>query len=141
LGAGVVSGDTVSLVVSNAAFNDKNIGSGKPVTADLGLSGADAGNYTVNATASATANSTARAITVTAGTNTKTYDATTSAAAVSTVTSGSLASGDAVTWTEAYSSKTVGSGNKTLVPSATVSDGNGGNDYAVTFVNFTTGTN
>src|SRR5439155_169514 len=63
LGAGVVGGETVGLVVSTAAFNNKNVGIGKPVTADLSLSGTDASNYSVNPTASTTANITALALT------------------------------------------------------------------------------
>jgi hypothetical protein len=77
---------------------------------------------------------------VTAATNIKTYDGTTSAAAIPTITSGTLAGTDTANFTEAYSSKDAGSGNKTLVPSGTVSDGNSGNNYASTFANFTTGT-
>ena len=55
LGAGVVTGDVVSLLVSNAVFADPNVGTAKTVTASLSLTGADAGSYTVNATAVATA--------------------------------------------------------------------------------------
>src|SRR5206468_2852610 len=40
----------------------------------------------------------------------------------------------------AYSTATAGTNNKTLVPSGTVTDGNGGANYNVTFANFTTGT-
>jgi hypothetical protein len=55
----VVEGDVVDVVVTSASFNNASIGNGKPVTANLTLSGADAGNYTVNATAHSTANITA----------------------------------------------------------------------------------
>ena len=92
------------------------------------LTGASAGNFTI----------TKRLITVTAVTNTKTYDGTTSASATPTITSGSLATGDTVTWTETYSTATAGTG-KTLIPAGTVNDGNGGNDYTVTFVSVYTG--
>ena len=81
---------------------------------------------------------TTRPITVTAATNTKTYDGTTSAAATPTITSGSLVSGDSASFTETYSIKIAATG-KTLVPAGTVSDGNGGANYSVTFVNNTTG--
>jgi hypothetical protein len=80
-----------------------------------------------------------RPITVTAQPNTKTYDGTKSAAATTpTITSGSLAAGDTANFTESYTTANVGTG-LTLVPSGTVNDGNGGNNYAVTFVNNTTG--
>jgi len=79
------------------------------------------------------------AITVTAATNTKAYDGTTTATATPTVTAGSLVTGDTATWTEVYTSATAGTG-KTLTASAgTVTDGNGGNNYAVTFVDNNTG--
>src|SRR2546427_4943865 len=81
-----------------------------------------------------------RAITVTATTNTKTYDGNTTAAATPAVTTGTIATGDTANFTEAYSDKNAGVSNKTLVPSGTVTDGNGGANYNVTFANFTTGT-
>lgn len=53
---GVISGDSVSLDVTGAAFADKNVGSDKTVTASLALSGGDAGNYLLGlGTASTTA--------------------------------------------------------------------------------------
>ena len=77
-------------------------------------------------------------LTVTAAANTKTYDGTTSAAALPTITSGALQGSDTATWTETYDTKNVGTG-ETLVPTGTVSDGNGGKNYNVTFVNSTSG--
>ena len=64
---------------------------------------------------------TAIPITVTAASNSKTYDATTSAAAAPTVTSGSLASGDTGTFTETYDNKDYGS-SKTMTPTGTIHD-------------------
>ena len=105
----------------------------------ISISGADAGNYTLsNTTATTTANITPRAITVTAATNTKTYDGTTTATAAPTITSGSLVSSDTAAFTETYDTKNVGTG-KTLTPAGSVNDGNGGNNYAVTFVPDDTG--
>ena len=75
-----------------------------------------------------------RTITVTAATNTKIYDGTTSASNTPTITSGSLVTGDTAAFTETYDTKNVGTG-KTLTPAGSVNDGNGGNNYAVTFVN------
>jgi hypothetical protein len=80
-----------------------------------------------------------RPITVTAAANTKPYDGTTSAAATPTITSGSLANGDTADFTESYTTVNAGTG-LTLVPTGTVSDGNGGNNYTVTFVNSASGT-
>ena len=68
---------------------------------------------------------TARAITVTAATDTKGYDATTSSAAIPTITSGTLAGSDTGVFTQTFDTANVGTG-KTLTPAGTVSDGNGG---------------
>ncbi|MDD4980575.1 MAG: YDG domain-containing protein, partial [Candidatus Omnitrophica bacterium] len=81
---------------------------------------------------------TQKSLTVTAVTDTKAYDDTTSSTGVPTITSGSLASGDTATWTQTFDNKNVGTG-KTLTPAGTVNDGNGGLNYNVTFVNNTTG--
>ncbi len=64
---GVISGDSVSYPGGTAAFADKNAGTARTVTATgLGLSGTDAGNYTVNTSATTTASITPAALTITA---------------------------------------------------------------------------
>ncbi|MFE3849264.1 beta strand repeat-containing protein, partial [Flavobacterium sp. LB3P45] len=80
-----------------------------------------------------------RSLTVSAQTNTKAYDGTTSAVATPAITSGSLAGTDVANFIETYDTNNVGN-NKTLTPSGTVSDGNSGNNYAYTFQTNTTGT-
>ena len=123
------------------SFGSKNIGTGLSVTVTgVTLTGTASGDYTATQQTGLTANVTTRPITVTAATNSKTYDGTTSAAAIPTITTGTLATGDTQTFSEVYSTKDAGSGNKTLVPSGTVTDGNSGNNYAYSFANFTTGT-
>ncbi|HEY3319014.1 MAG TPA: MBG domain-containing protein [Planctomycetota bacterium] len=79
-----------------------------------------------------------RAITVSAASDSKTYDGTTSSAVAPAITSGSLAAGDSATWTQTFDNRNVGR-NKTLAPSGTVNDGNGSNNYSITFVNDTSG--
>ena len=81
---------------------------------------------------------TPRPITVTATTDTKEYDATTASAGVPTITVGTLAGTDTAAFTQTFGNANVGTG-KTLTPTGTVNDGNGGANYAVTFVNDTTG--
>jgi hypothetical protein len=91
---GIVSGDTVSLNNGSAAavFADKNVGTGKTVTiSGLTIGGADAENYSLTQPTT-TANITARAITVKAINNSKTYDGTTASAGAPSIISGSLAS-------------------------------------------------
>ena len=63
-----------------ATFSDKHVGVAKTVTAtSLYLSGADAGNYTVNSVATSTATISPFALTVTATGNRRVYDGTTAA--------------------------------------------------------------
>ncbi len=89
---GIIGTDDVKLEVGSASFDDKNVGTGKTVTASsLTLSGSDAGNYTLSTLSTTnTADITVRPITVTAETNTKVYDGNTTAAAIPTVTSGEI---------------------------------------------------
>src|SRR5260221_3113250 len=94
-------------------------------------------NYAVSFVTDTTGVITSRPITVTAATNTKVYDATTSAAATPTITSGALQGGDSASFTETYDTKNAGTG-RTLTPAGSVSDGNAGANYAVTFVTNTT---
>ena len=54
------------------------------------------------------------------------------------ITVGSLLAGDTTIWTQTFSNPNAGTG-KTLTPAGAVNDGNGGNNYAVTFVPNTTG--
>ena len=71
---GVINPDAVALDVTGAQFDTKNFGDGKDVSADLALSGANAGNYRLNsATASTTANITPAALTVKADNQVITY--------------------------------------------------------------------
>ncbi len=77
-------------------------------------------------------------LTVTAVTDTKVYDGNTTSTGLPNLTSGTLAGGDSAVWSQTFDNKNVGTG-KTLTPAGTVSDGNGGNNYNVTFVPDTTG--
>jgi hypothetical protein len=76
----VLGTDAVTYVGGTASFSDKNVGTGKPVTATgLSLTGADAANYTVNTAATTSANIAPRALTATATGVNKVYDGTTTA--------------------------------------------------------------
>jgi hypothetical protein len=138
---GTIAGDMVQLDAANysALFGDRNVGSGKFVSVTgFGLSGLDAGNYLLTQPTGLTANITPRPITITATSNTKYFDATTGAAAIPAL-AGDLVGGDAFTLLgERYFTSEVGTGI-TLMPFADIADGNGGNNYAVTFVNSSTG--
>ncbi|WP_454775913.1 YDG domain-containing protein [Janthinobacterium tructae] len=63
-----IAGDVLSISNSGASFADKNAGANKTVTVNgIALSGTDAGNYTVNATATTTASITQAALEVKVG--------------------------------------------------------------------------
>ncbi|MDX5480101.1 MAG: YDG domain-containing protein [Hymenobacteraceae bacterium] len=70
---GLVAGDEVTVQASGARFDTKDVGTDKPVTASIAITGADAMNYLVNSTASASAAITAKQITVTADAKAKVY--------------------------------------------------------------------
>lgn len=73
---GVVSGEAVTLTGGTASFDNKAAGVGKTVTATgLTLTGSDAGNYSVNATATTTANITPKSVFGSITIGDKVYDA------------------------------------------------------------------
>jgi hypothetical protein len=131
------TGDTAAFI---EAYSDRNAGVGNKTLVPSGLvtDGNGGANYTYTYVNFTTGTINQLAITVTATTNTKTYDGTTSAAAIPT--NSALGTGDVAAFIEAYSNKNAGVGNKTLIPSGLVTDGNGGANYTYTYVNFTTGT-
>jgi hypothetical protein len=127
-----IEGDAVDVASGTATLASKDAGS-RAIT-DLGtltLGNNAAADYTLTG-ATGMVTLTPRAITVIAATNTKTYDGTTAASAVPTITAGGLAPGDTASFTESYRGKDAGTG-LTLTASGTVHDGNGGADYSVTF--------
>src|SRR6185503_12391314 len=133
----IQTGDTANF---SESYDNKNAGSGKTLTPAGSVSDGNGGaNYAVTFVAVYTGVINQRAITVTAVSNSKTYDGTTSAAATPTISpAGSIQTGDTANFTESYDNKNAGSG-KTLIPAGSVSDGNSGLNYAVTFVDDTTG--
>jgi hypothetical protein len=141
--SGVVGSDTVTLNnPSSGTFDTRNVGTGKTITVTgLAISGSSATNYSLASTAASgsvgTINKTN--ITVTAAANTKPYDTTASAAAAPAVITGSLQTGDTATFTESYDTANAGSG-KTLTPSGSITDGNGGGNYNLSLVSSANGT-
>ena len=113
---GAVSDDTLTASYTSATFSNKNVGAGKTVAVSgITLNGTNPDNYSFNNTATAAADITALPISVTAVTDTKEYDGSTNSTGVPTMTSGSLATDDSVTWTQGFNNKNVGTG-KTLIP-------------------------
>ncbi len=145
--SGAIDGDTVNLsALTSATYDNKNVGVSKTVTSNA-ISVTSASNgakpvYGYQASGSAASGNvgtiTQRAITVTAATDTKTYDGNTSSAGAPTVTSGSIVAGDTGSFSQAFDNRNAGTG-KTLTANGSVNDGNSGNNYAVTFVADNTG--
>ena len=136
---GLQTGDTLTGL--SEAYTDKNAGTGKTLSVSSGYTltdGNSGNNYTVTTVPDTTGTINQASLTITAQTNTKTYDGTTSAAAVPTITSGTLAGGDTAALVETYDNQYIGTG-KTLTPAATINDGNGGNNYQIAYIINTTG--
>ncbi len=130
-----IVGDSVSLNdPASGTYDTRNAGTGKTVSVTgLQLVGGDAEDYTVNNTAQASIGIIDRAaLTLTAVTDTKTYDGTLLSGA--TPTHSSLIGGDSISGlTEAYDSRNAGA--RTLAISGyTINDGNDGGNYLVTTV-------
>ena len=87
----VIAGDDVSYVGGTATFADSHVASGILVSAwGLSLSGADAGNYTVNTTATTTADIVLCTLTIIANNTSKTYGDTVTFAGTEFTTQGLL---------------------------------------------------
>ena len=131
--SGVVSGDTVGATGGTWTFADRNAGTGKTVTVSgVGLTGADAGNYTVTIPATALADILQRAITANVSASNKTYDGTTAAAG--TVTLNGVLGGDSVGATAgsfAFTDANAGTGKTVTVSGVGLTGADAGN-YTLT---------
>ncbi len=138
--AGVLNGDDVTLVTSNAAayFADKNVNTNKPVTVTgLALGGAAAANYTLVDPTNVTANITAAELTLTGVTAaSKVYDGTTNAQLNGTATLNGEVSGDDVSLvtdgvSAAFAGPNVGTGIPVTVSGYALTGADAGN-YTLT---------
>ena len=124
-------------VTGTASFANKNVGTGKTVTASsISLSGTDAGNYTVNTSATDTADITTRTLTVNLTGDNRVYDGTTDATISST---DDRVSGDnlALDYTAAFSDPNVGNGKSISVTGISLLGSDAGN-YSVASTGSTT---
>ena len=135
----LVSGDTAAGLTQD--FDTRNVGINKTIAPIGRVSDGNGGaNYAYTYVAVTTGTITQRPVIVTAVTDTKTYDGTTSSGGIPLLSGGTpLAPGDtAPLWTQAFDNAAAGAG-KLLIPAGSVVDGNGGKNYAYTFVNDSTG--
>jgi autotransporter-associated beta strand protein len=133
-----VGGDTAAFTQT---FDNRNAGTNKVLTPTGAVTDGNGGNnYLVTFATDSTGVINQRAIMVTAATDTKTYDGTTSSAGVPTITVGSLApvGGDTAAFTQTFDNRNAGT-NKVLTPTGAITDGNGGNNYLVSFATDNTG--
>ncbi len=137
---GVIGTDAVSLTGGTAAFASKDAGTADAVTVtDLSLTGAAAGNYQLSSTtATTTATISPAPLTITAATDSKTYDGTTTASArptyqVAGLAADTLFNGDTFTeLSKVFQSRNVlGTGDSTLVVDYAINDGADGGNYTV----------
>jgi len=132
---GVINPDVVTIVSGTGTFADANVGTGKAVTVSgYGISGADAGNYSLSAQPTvAAANITAKPLTITGVTaSNKVYDGTTTAT-LSGGTLNGVISPDVVTivpGTGAFADANVGTG-KTVIASGYGIDGADAGNYSL----------
>jgi hypothetical protein len=139
---GTIYGPDAVGTAATQAYDNRNVGTGKTLSASgLVMNDGNGGNnYAISYVTDNTGVITVAPLTVTAQTDNRIYNGTTSSA-VAPVVSGTIYGPDAVgtVATQAYDNRNVGTG-KTLTASGLVmNDGNGGNNYAATYVADTTG--
>ena len=137
---GIVGTDDVSCVGGSATFGSSNVGVHTVTATGLELQGASAANYSLPVTmASDGAEIFVRPITVVAVASVRMYDGTIASSGVPVLESGFIVDGDSGSFTQNFETKHTGTG-KTMIPTGSVTDGNGGNNYAITFVPAAVGT-
>jgi hypothetical protein len=133
-------GDTVTNLFE--VYDTWNAGTGKTLSVGYGYTvndGNSGNNYTVNTVTDTTGVINKATLTLTATTNTKTYDGTVTANALPTV-SGLQGSDSISGLTEVYDTRNAGTGKTLSVASGyTVNDGDSGGNYTVNTVTDTTG--
>lgn len=136
---GLVGGEVVTINGGVAVFDDQHAGLKNVDIASLNLvADAVSANYDFDDTATASATINQVALTVTANTDTKVFDGSNSSAVLPTITSGALVGNDTAGYVQTYDTANAGTA-KTITPSGAANDGNGGLNYAVTFVPNVTG--
>ena len=137
----ITAGSLASTDTANftQTFDTRNAGTGKTLTPAGSVNdGFGGNNYAITFTPVSTGVIQAVTLTITATTNTKNYDGTTSAAATPTVTG--LKGSDTVTGlSETYNTAIPGTGKTLSVATYTVNDGNSGGNYNVSLATNTTG--
>jgi hypothetical protein len=135
--SGLIGGDDLTVTVTGT-FADKHAAAGKTVTLAGSYSGADAGNYAITGQTAATADITPAALTVTAQADNRVYNGTTSSS-VGPVVTGTLYDAIGNASTQSFDNRNAGTGKTLNASGLVMNDGNGGNNYAVSYVANTSG--
>lgn len=112
-----INGDDVSTVINNLNFSNKNVGTNKTVTANIGLTGNDSFNYVLTSpTVNGVANITAKDLNLSISGNNKIYDATTTATVNVNALNGLIVGDDVsgVVNNANFADKNAGSGKKVI---------------------------
>ena len=126
----LVGGDTGAWTQS---FDTRHAGTGKTLTPAGAVSDDNSGgNYAVTFAPAASGTISPLPMTVTAVTDSKVYDGTTSSDGIPQIAPAPV-DGDTAEFQQAFATADAGTG-KTIVPSGAVSDGNGGNNYDLTLI-------
>jgi subtilisin family serine protease len=116
------------------SFDSRHAGTGKAITPNGSVDeGSGGDNYQITFVVVHDGEITPRAITVTAHTDSKAYDGTTTSQGTPTISEGSLVEDDTAAFGQAFDDRNAGSA-KTITASGAVQDGNEGANYALTFV-------
>lgn len=143
---GLVGSETL-VVTATGSFDSRNAGT-RSATANYtlanGTNGGLASNYSLASTSGHTATISPRAVTLTALPITKVYDGSTAysgAIDYTSLTSALGVAGDIVTGiTLAYQNANAGTGKGVNASAATINDGNGGNNYSISYASANVGT-
>ncbi|WP_411879805.1 YDG domain-containing protein [Polaromonas sp. YR568] len=130
--SGLIGGDDLTLTVTGT-FADKHAATGKTVTLAGNYSGADAGNYAITGQTATTADITPAALTVTAQADNRVYNGST-ASSVGPVVTGTLYDAIGSAATQSFDNRNAGTGKTLNAAGLVMNDGNGGNNYAVSYV-------
>ena len=132
---GVIDGDEVTCVGIGATgtFDTRNVGTDKSVEGNgFTLGGADAEKYTIES-AAGTGSISQAPLAISAVTDSRIYNGTTSSTATPTYDAGQVQTGDNVTGlVQVFDSRNAGPARTLSVSAYTVNDDNGGLNYAVT---------
>ena len=137
---GIVGTEEVAYAAEavTAAYDSKNAGSRTVTYSGIKLTGADAGNYSIAATAEGKGTINAAPLTLKVADVTKYYDGTTDALNASYSIVGTLYGDDTLEGgVFAYTDKNVGTGKTVTLTGVTAKDGNEGGNYDLTIINST----